>query len=626
MTPTDWFPCVEESIGESISAVLQRPCPHPARFRLLESAVDHGIVFTDAAEDREDAVEVEHLIPLAILCDDYMFGTTNWKENGTCRSSELFDMVQALVAHCCSAPGCVVSLMLGLNKLESCVRTNNAVSDRRRLLKTMLGDLKGDRAKVLQCLLLPTGLNLRNLLWHGFVGASFPIGVIRPWVALVMVLLLSFDTHSSASATATTHPPDDRTTTHSQHRHALLRNSPHPSRRCCQKLEEVGSEGKKVAAALDRESATTICQTLFHENFRPLWEYSLTFQRESPMVAAVVWTALLEHALRLLWCETNGRPDDLLARNGHFYVTLDGHGQRDKHDILLLPHLSPNDTKSALYASLGPNILAFLTDIFISGAGGPNVRAALAHGLYDDDIENELQGRKGNGDTSVVRNTLLLILDQLSKVRRGMSPSPLLQSYRPLFSYTATTLDSIDDLLGELETLSHMLGAVKRHAPLPGIPLASLIQRKDNLWTCLSKSNNQQWTLDDVYCEMDINMTLGTKTATRTLLLDIVQATREFVMVLQAKVASTKTSAKQLQRIGANAHYVFIVYSFCTHVALLDLESNERDMVKIVSRTRMVVSTVTTFIISNADRAYKAVDTYAKSKLAKSITCNLPSE
>ena len=41
---------------------------------------------------------------------------------------------------------------------------------------------------VLQLLLLPTGLNLRNILWHGFC-ACIP----RPWLALILILTSQLD-------------------------------------------------------------------------------------------------------------------------------------------------------------------------------------------------------------------------------------------------------------------------------------------------------------------------------------------------------------------------------------------------------------------------------------------------
>jgi hypothetical protein len=44
------------------------------------------------------------------------------------------------------------------------------------------------------------------------------------------------------------------------------------------------------------------------------------------------------------------------------------------------------------------------------------------------------------------------------------------------------------------------------------------------------------------------------------------------------------------------------------------------EMLKAVERTRMVVSTVSTFISLNAERAFKAADEYTRSQVVKKIT------
>ena len=44
---------------------------------------------------------------------------------------------------------------------------------------------------------------------------------------------------------------------------------------------------------------------------------------------------LLEHSFRMVWCRVNDRMDDSIARPASYYVTLDGHGQKDKHEVMI---------------------------------------------------------------------------------------------------------------------------------------------------------------------------------------------------------------------------------------------------------------------------------------------------
>jgi hypothetical protein len=75
---------------------------------------------------------------------------------------------------------------LALNGLELAIRHSTGYKTGRvPLLKTMIAKLHPkDLARVCALLLLPTGINLQSLLWHGFVAANLP----QPWLALVLIL------------------------------------------------------------------------------------------------------------------------------------------------------------------------------------------------------------------------------------------------------------------------------------------------------------------------------------------------------------------------------------------------------------------------------------------------------
>ena len=80
----------------------------------------------------------------------------------------------------------VAAALLSLNFLESAIRmAKGYTAGRAPLLKTMVTRLSDTTlASILMTLLLPQGLNLRNLLWHGFVATDLP----RRWLSLVLIL------------------------------------------------------------------------------------------------------------------------------------------------------------------------------------------------------------------------------------------------------------------------------------------------------------------------------------------------------------------------------------------------------------------------------------------------------
>ena len=95
------------------------------------------------------------------------------------------------------------------------------------------------------------------------------------------------------------------------------------------------------------------------------------------------------------------------------------------------------------------------------------------------------------------------------------------------------------------------------------------------------------------------------------------------------------STPKTSLRIIACAPIALTVYSFASLIAILCLERgldeivvdgqrgfaplDKGELVRAVERTRMLLSTMTTFVTTNAERAFKAVDDYTKGKLVKKI-------
>ena len=146
-----------------------------------------------------------------------------------------------------------------------------------------------------------------------------------------------------------------------------------------------------------------------------------------PAAFAAVAGVVVEHSLRLWWCDVNRRGGERTARSGDYYVTLDGHGQRGRHEVVLGPYLllpsgqssgsgqssessessgrssgpSPptvgaadeiggSGERNRLIEALGGTALAVLSDLF-SSPHGPNVRSAVTHGTWDDVLDAEIE-------------------------------------------------------------------------------------------------------------------------------------------------------------------------------------------------------------------------------------------
>jgi len=720
------FPYVDIQIGHILvgPAVWQQNNPlqendtfiRNSRFQLQRQNLKIRIT------EEQDRATIQDLIPLACQCDQVVFGDDDHVAMTTpaCWILEAMQgdvQIQALTKLASSgtttggsdAAGITVSLILALNALESTLRqsipggrapllTNLLARYRQQAAGTSTSSPSTPTSIVLDLLLLPnTGLNLRNLLWHGFCGAST---ALRPWLALVLVLLQQLreelykdnddDAVNIAAAAATISPTVES---------PLFRNAHNVNSLTKQRLMDIVAQGRALRAELGKtessESVDPIAQWIVpadHPHHRALWEYCVKKLQPdcpspSPVIVSVLLTFLLEHGLRLLWCapSCNDRPEDRIARNNHFYVTLDGHGQRHKHDVILHPFLGGDNgngpsKKNRLVLQLGGSSVALLTDLFISGSGGPNLRAALSHGVYDDQMDLELQGLVLEPKISSTQNkntawdvvdVLLAAMEQIaisisnSHEQPMGNVSPAVQQYRPIFSFTASTLDVLNEAQSALERLTTLIRNNPTHTTgvlVPGLPasVADLSMPADLTQTQLNGvlsmlqwkgGGDSGWTADDVFAEHETNRILEPLGATRSLLSDISIATctlqnslEEALQNLDGTVESSSGAGrqrKQMKRVAACSQVILQFYSFAAHVGVLSLQqvlfagnnklsssgatadisvvADTTEMLKAVERTRMVVSTVSTFVLKNTDRAWKAMDQYAKGKIVKKI-------
>ncbi|KAL7530215.1 hypothetical protein ACHAXR_004987 [Thalassiosira sp. AJA248-18] len=238
-----------------------------------------------------------------------------------------------------------------------------------------------DLAPILRALLLPTkagGINLRNLISHGFLST-----VDRRWFALILVLIQTLDRllESSINECEKVGGKNDSPSLTKYNPMAKeVRNGKHILLQYGQSLQEF--EHQTVGfippshMPLLRFSLYILAPTLQHslnatkQRDESMENVSASDRKEHDPVPSLtsifttIMCSLLEHSLRLLWCSSNNRPRDRNARPSEYYVTLDGHGQRDKHEVLISPYLRDDITRNLLIPVIGAPACAMLSDLF----------------------------------------------------------------------------------------------------------------------------------------------------------------------------------------------------------------------------------------------------------------------
>jgi hypothetical protein len=702
-----------------------------------------------------------------------------------------------------------VATLLALNGLESAIRDSlGHVTGRAPLLRTMIAQMAAVDdapttkttetiplptpatvldvhnppsrrqlvAAILQRLLLPhpAGLNLRNVLWHGFVGGALP----RSWLALVVVLTTILQQNDADDA-----PTTRRSNFNGNHTNGItpsqnvevfsFRSSQNPSLRYL--VTHSDSMLDRIQQFRSGAPHDKNHPHLYHSSFQHikawlppshsgLWDLALDWIHKGlqPACTIAILTILLENALRLDWCRLNQRPEDSWARPGAFFVTLDGHGQRKVHDLLLHPHVSSTNTNTTTTAAaattttantptatpapcicllsetdnapdatnqptsgqdshqhqqqvqlskqnqlifyLGGSTVALLTDLFASSSGGPNIRATISHGLWDSILEQELVGRPLSRHSTTTTSTvtsmipnqsdsseaiwdmvrvLLVAMEMVAKRQKKDNSLVKCHHYRPVFSVTATTRQSLHQarkVLLELLTLqatsSHFLflkyaqlefGEINNGREtclsnllamppdfLPSVPTT----QTRRLWCFLGGQDSDdedaagamsEWSAEQVFAEHETNQQLASCSgAARSLLQDVASATLSHLNVLTTALSelSQDTRAhdvrstenrkpssrrRQLLRVVHASELAFDIYSFAALVSVLSIEQELRPLgatdgipskvvlLKAVERSRMVVSTVDKFLHDNPDRAIKAVREYVKGKAIKEV-------
>jgi hypothetical protein len=623
MSTTAQFPFVHPSIATILACERAEGRP-PSKTFLDPQTLEF--------RTRCNEPSTEDLIDLAKECENIVFA-----EGKQYTTTEKWDSsMRGLVAM--GAQGtkdeATAATLLALNGLESAVRKSRGyVTGKAPLLKTMICQMEDENLSgISKLLLLPTpGLNLRNLVWHGFIG-TLP----RAWLALVLVMTRIVQGNKNSAALTPPELPAEV---------MPLRSN--------DALQSVLAVGDKVISQEHLESSSI--KEWLPPSHRGLWDLVVQWIGEGtkPTFTLAILTILLEHALRIDWCRVNKRPDDLLARPGAFFVTLDGHGQRHVHDLLLHPYLMTQNedeharARNKLVDHLGGSTTALLTDIFASSCGGPNIRATVSHGLWDSFLDQELAGTGENNSACVdgLWDMVRLVLVTMELC----SGNSLSLKYRPVFSFTAATIlnttEALDSLmeLSTIQSTSSFLdlyskaeeefGGISTNLAALSVPLSYIETQVHERLRKEWESGPSEWLADDVFVEHKLNQKLAAYCATRMLLKDISDATLLKVQSIKTAIeewdeTGSSKKRRRLLRVVHLGDFAMKVYSFATLVAVTSLNNGidgpsgsltPATLLKAVERSRMVVSTVSRFLGINSDRALKAAREYEKGKAVKAI-------
>ena len=239
-----------------------------------------------------------------------------------------------------------------------------------------------DATSALRATLDPACLNLRNVVWHGFIA---PPDASPELAALAWTLARSIPGDSS--------PNPDADADSGRFSRDLSR--------CDAEVHARVPRTRRVRLARDtvasRVRILLESSSFLDAGWRPAVADAadaLLHRGDDARFVAVAAPAL-EHALRRDFARANDAPEVTRARPGSYFATLDGFGQAKVHDVLLHPE-RPDGSPNALPNTIPTHVRAAMEDLFMRDRG-PGLRAAYAHGAValeprgaaNDDDETE---------------------------------------------------------------------------------------------------------------------------------------------------------------------------------------------------------------------------------------------
>jgi len=603
-------------VDDSIAGfIFQAPCDATSHF-LVGDRINFPVSAT-----------MDDLLCLAHECDRALFGDSSWETMKDGSREAFGEALSGFVKqHEDQSHASFIATLLALNILESTIReTTGYRSGHAPLLKTMIHELPEPR--VFELLLTPVGLNMRNLLWHGFL-----VGIPRCWLSLVLILTRDIVNKRSNKNGIKVEPIN--------------------------RLQAMPDEWIRFSASVDLDTKSRIqdnnaCLTSWlpssHLSLYQTFVKPWIERREYPITCCALLSVLLEHGLRIGWCKANERPHDI-ARPCEFYVTLDGHGQRQIHDTLLHPYMLGGSV-NGLITNDNAATIALLTDLFCSSSGGPNIRASISHGSWDEWLMEEWS----NPQRLTEEDPLWRIVEILVFAMESMAANiPI--AYQPQYSFTAVTRRSLLRCHSNLKHLIRLreenslylehsemaqsnLGVDGLTKAIP--PDLVALQEHSRILTVkdpLLKSVPTEWNCELLFAEFSLNEKLSNQGLVRSLLEDIAMATHQLSEDIHRALQEYKSVGDRkkksiLRFVYASSLMGIHLYIVAHNVAVFssnhiddDDEYNKvLDVKKALQRTRMVVSTTQTMLRDKVDRVRQSILEYSKGKAIRQVFSSITS-
>lgn len=214
----------------------------------------------------------------------------------------------------------------------------------------------------------PSGMNLRNLVWHGFICPQEFHNSYVPCLLLIFAVLLNF-VHSKLKL---------------QQRKLILYDQITP------KSFDFGLGDYLFEHKLSLREVDWIYHLISHSYFiiptrRQILKQSILYYihgKDIMFIASLL--PQIEHSLRRIYVAVNGLPSKYLcAEAREYYTTI---------EILLSPLLLDENTENMIYKELGPNLIHALNDMLINPKG-PRIRDRVSHGECSFSIPSIISDR-----------------------------------------------------------------------------------------------------------------------------------------------------------------------------------------------------------------------------------------
>lgn len=389
-----------------------------------------------------------------------------------------------IIFHECDARRYVHCIIL-CSAIESLLARVTVPGNERQILRQILQSLSANKSfpksmeAILDAVFLPTGFNIRNLLWHGFLtdseySSSMLLLLICLFEKLRCLLKAENATRKSIKdRLLSSEMVNTDITAEWKMKLQMVYKKLMPSTDSTGDDDDDGTRcllrvfNQRRVSSLVRhcclmsESMKAIIQSALSDYFHaPNSTDSDSDSTPSPSSSDLVLSMLkilptLEHMLRILFSIVNPHCGMFaIASKGDYFTTLDGFGQRMKHQLLLSPSLLSSSTASTplsappvtnnsgttssttasqvhqrdnnLPSALGSGLYALLVDLFMTD-DGLNARAKLAHGYqlfnrfldFEGPVSENLLSLGPRFDASIRREyqmlceVLILIIIQL---------------------------------------------------------------------------------------------------------------------------------------------------------------------------------------------------------------------